>query len=178
MKVPIQVSEISSYNPQNFRIGMGKLIPVDQPRPKIKMALTYVVCLLLVLQITVAAPTDTTTEDISTEFTTIVNETLEIDNNSTETVTILPLLNNTTYDNETVVEPIVNTDVSGNTSATGEIVVETIGYSPEPETTTASPPVTKETSNIKNLAFLVQPGMLAVFLPICVRLLTSWNRCL
>ncbi|GFY68922.1 uncharacterized protein TNIN_74271 [Trichonephila inaurata madagascariensis] len=138
------------------------------------MALSYIVSLLMVLQIIAAAPTDTTEETIPSDFTTFSNET-GLDN-STEITTLPP--QNFTSDNETA-DLIVNMDIGEDTNTTSnETMVETVSYNPETEATTVELPPTKKTSNIESTAFLIQPSMLAVILPICVKLLISRNRCL
>ncbi|GFV68216.1 uncharacterized protein TNCV_1874981 [Trichonephila clavipes] len=138
------------------------------------MALSYIVSLLLVLQIIAAAPTDTTEETIPSDFTTFSNETLF--DYSTEITTVPP--QNFTSDNVTA-DLIVDMDVSEYTNSTSnETIVETVSYNPETEATTVEPPPAKKISNLENTAFLIQPSMLAVILPICVKLLTSRNRCL
>ncbi|GFQ68957.1 uncharacterized protein TNCT_420751 [Trichonephila clavata] len=143
-----------------------------KPVSRNKMALSYIVSLLLVLQIIAAAPTETTEETIPSDITIFSNETLL--DNSTEMTTLPP--QNFTSDNETA-DLIVNMDVSESTdAASNETVVETVPYEPETEGTTVEPPPAKKISNIENVAFLIQPSMLAVILPICVKLLTSWNK--
>ncbi|GIY93517.1 uncharacterized protein CEXT_514301 [Caerostris extrusa] len=145
---------------------------------RIKMALTYIVSLLLVLQVATAVPLNSTDEDemISTEVFLFVNDTTEPENGTD--VTLTPLTN-VTADNETLVDTVENTEENFSTDeTTSEETVETMSYISETEPTTTNLPPTKEPAKIENMAALALPSSLAILLPVCVRLVTVWSRCL
>ncbi|GBM90598.1 hypothetical protein AVEN_205809-1 [Araneus ventricosus] len=146
---------------------------------KIKMALVYLVPFLLLLLQASANPLDST-EMTSTEIALFGNDTSEPENGTDTDVTVVPLTNLTSV-NETVIEPIESTvdDISTDEATTTEdtVIVDTISYTSEPEATVTNPPPTKK-ANIENLAVMAQAGTLAFVLPVCVRLVTLWNRCL
>ncbi|CAL1279500.1 unnamed protein product [Larinioides sclopetarius] len=143
----------------------------------IKMALVHLVPFFLLLLQANANPLDST-EMTSTEIPLFGNDTTEFENGTDTDVTIMPLTNLTSV-NETIIEPVDSTveDISTDEATTIEDTeMNTESHTSEPEATVTNPPPTKKADF--NLAVMAQAGALAFVLPVCVRLVTQWNRCL